>query len=122
MNDLYQTVFGFCSFICHQDPARSFALLGRQLPLCSRCLGLHIFLILGLIFGAVILRGRMVPNYIILFFLFLSIVSGVDAILEGSLLEVGNLFRFATGCISGISLGFLIGHFLTMKKGGSTNV
>src|SRR4051812_34262892 len=29
------------SFICHQRPERSFHLVGVQLPVCARCLGLY---------------------------------------------------------------------------------
>jgi uncharacterized membrane protein len=35
-------VYGLGSFICHQIPERSFHLVGFQLPVCARCLGIYI--------------------------------------------------------------------------------
>ena len=35
-------VYAGSSRICHQKPERSFALAGRQLPVCARCFGLYL--------------------------------------------------------------------------------
>jgi uncharacterized membrane protein len=35
--------------VCHQRPERSFALLGRPLPVCARCFGLYLGLPAGLL-------------------------------------------------------------------------
>jgi uncharacterized membrane protein len=34
-------VFAIGSAVCHQLPARSFHLWGRQLPVCARCTGIY---------------------------------------------------------------------------------
>lgn len=34
-------IYEACGLICHQRPERSFHLLGIQLPVCARCLGLY---------------------------------------------------------------------------------
>ena len=34
-------VYEFFSRICHQDPARSWAILGRSLPVCIRCASIY---------------------------------------------------------------------------------
>ncbi|MGE0325108.1 MAG: DUF2085 domain-containing protein [Polyangiaceae bacterium] len=43
------------SYQCHREPERSFALLGRFLPVCNRCLGIY----LGLGLGALCMRPRL---------------------------------------------------------------
>jgi len=34
-------IYGFFSFICHQDPARSWHILGEPLPVCIRCASIY---------------------------------------------------------------------------------
>ena len=34
-------VYSAAGLICHQRPARSFSIAGRQLPVCARCFGLY---------------------------------------------------------------------------------
>jgi uncharacterized membrane protein len=38
---LAKIVYGFYGFFCHQDPSRSFFLLGNQVAVCSRCLAFY---------------------------------------------------------------------------------
>lgn len=45
------------SFICHQKPERSFHVDGVQMPLCARCLGVHVGAALGLIAAALAPAG-----------------------------------------------------------------
>ncbi len=40
-------IFLFFSPICHQDPGRSFHLMGHPLAVCSRCSGIYIGFLLG---------------------------------------------------------------------------
>jgi len=40
-------IFLFFSPICHQDPGRSFHLMGHPLAVCSRCTGIYIGFLLG---------------------------------------------------------------------------
>jgi len=39
------------SCVCHQIPERSFALMGCPLPVCHRCAGLYLGMLLGSLFG-----------------------------------------------------------------------
>jgi len=41
-------VYSAGALVCHQLPERSFALAGRQLPVCARCSGLYIGIAIGL--------------------------------------------------------------------------
>src|SRR5512140_1619767 len=47
------------SLVCHQQPARSFTLRGRQLPVCARCTGLYASAFAGGL-AALVLRRRRV--------------------------------------------------------------
>ena len=38
------------SAVCHQDPAHSFLVYGRQIPLCARCIGMYLGALLSLVF------------------------------------------------------------------------
>lgn len=40
-------VYAASARLCHQRPERSFALAGRQMPVCARCLGLYVAGALG---------------------------------------------------------------------------
>jgi uncharacterized membrane protein len=41
----------FFAPVCHQDPARSFSLLGHALTVCHRCTGIYVGLFLGSLIG-----------------------------------------------------------------------
>ena len=48
------------SFLCHQQPNRSFTIFGQQMAICQRCVGIYTgFLAGGLLFG--LLRARLRP-------------------------------------------------------------
>lgn len=44
---LSSPIYSFFSFICHQQPDRSFHILGEQFAVCSRCFGVYFGLLLG---------------------------------------------------------------------------
>jgi uncharacterized membrane protein len=44
-------VYAFFSRICHQDPARSWHLMGSPLPVCVRCASIYFAFTLSLWFG-----------------------------------------------------------------------
>ena len=52
------TVYGIGSFVCHQIPERSFHLVGFQLPVCARCLGIY----LGAAAGTVVVWLRVISG------------------------------------------------------------
>ena len=42
-------IYNFFSFVCHQQPERSFSLSGHPFAVCSRCFGIYFGLFLGFI-------------------------------------------------------------------------
>ena len=51
-------VYGFASLICHQISERSFHLLGFQLPVCARCLGIYAGMSCGAVYVWIRARTR----------------------------------------------------------------
>jgi uncharacterized membrane protein len=50
-----RAIDGWFAFQCHRDPGRSLEVLGKVLPVCSRCFAIY----LGLGLGALFLRPRL---------------------------------------------------------------
>jgi uncharacterized membrane protein len=50
LNGISAPIYKFFSFICHQQPARSFHIAEHQFAVCSRCFGVYF----GLFFGFII--------------------------------------------------------------------
>ena len=46
------------ALICHQRPERSFHLLGIQLPVCARCIGLYASGAIGAVAACALVNGR----------------------------------------------------------------
>jgi len=104
--------------ICHRIPDRSFHLGGRQLPLCVRCTGTHLGVMVGL--GTFLLRGRrratgFPPLRVIAAFVGFWTVWGVDGLnsyltlLDAPhLYEPHHLLRVMTGCLNGLALSTFV--------------
>ena len=101
--------------ICHQIPERSFTIAGRQLPLCARCTGTFLGVILGL--GAMLLYGRRraaglppVPVLgILVAFVAVWGADGLNSYLTffpgaPNLYEPQNWLRLTTGLLNGLAL------------------
>lgn len=106
------------SATCHRISARSFHLGGRQLPLCVRCTGTYLGVVVGL--GTFWLRGRwrasgFPPVRVFAAFVVFWTLWGVDGLnsylklLGGPhLYEPHHLLRVLTGCLNGLALGALV--------------
>jgi uncharacterized membrane protein len=101
--------------VCHRIPERSFAIAGRQLPLCARCTGTFLGAILGLAVALVRRRHRAsrLPSPIVLLLLFSFVaVWGLDGLnsymtlIPGAphVYEPRNWLRLTTGMLNGIAL------------------
>jgi uncharacterized membrane protein len=97
----------FFRLLCHQKPERCFFLLGRQVPLCQRCLALYLGLWLG---GVIFVLSRRkagiarawapVAAWIPLF---------VDGVTQGlGFRESTPILRVCTGALAGIVLALFV--------------
>ena len=105
------------SAVCHQDPAHSFLVYGRQMPLCARCTGMYLGALLSLAFhfqrgklGSLPPRKILIP----LGLLFLAFaLDGLNSLaaslgLGWNLYETTNLTRLITGTGAGLVVGAVL--------------
>jgi len=105
--------------ICHQIPERSFFLDGRQLPLCARCTGTFLGVMLGV--GALILyrrqrASRLPPVPVLGLMILFTALWGFDGLnsyltfFPGAphLYEPRNWLRMTTGMLNGVALITLV--------------
>jgi len=109
----------FLSGVCHQFPERCLVYGGRTLPLCARCMGTF----LGIVLALVVLRivepgrpGRLPGRGALVILGVLAVLWAVDgtnsfvASLHGAtpLYPSGNVLRLVTGMGLGLGLGALL--------------
>jgi len=97
-------IFLFFSPVCHQDPARSFWILGTPIAVCARCLGIY----LGAAVGAWIpAPRRMLLSGLALF----AVLNLADVLTEAAAWH-GNwkLARFLLGALLGLAAGSLVAN------------
>ncbi|MGH9510233.1 MAG: DUF2085 domain-containing protein [Terriglobales bacterium] len=95
-------ILHFSSVVCHQDPARSFWIAGAPVAVCTRCLGIY----LGAVAGLLASVSRLT---VVRFLTAAAVVNLLDYYTESAGLH-GNwpLLRFALGGILGAGLGALV--------------
>lgn len=104
-----EPLYGFFSYACHQDPARSFHILGEKFAVCSRCFGVYFGLLAGLL-AYPLLRpmdeSRPLPRV----WLFASMVPmAIDWSLGYfGILENTHFSRVVTGLILGVACAVFI--------------
>jgi uncharacterized membrane protein len=105
--------------VCHRIPERSFFLGGQQLPLCARCSGTFLGVLLTLVTLTAAGRARASrlppPRVLIVLvsFIVLWAFDGINsylALYPGAphLYEPQNWLRLTTGMLNGIALGTLV--------------
>lgn len=100
--------------ICHQIPEKTFYVYDQLMPLCSRCTGIYLGVLISFVFYFIInvlknkkpsLPPPISVNIISLVFVLLMAINALtDSFGLGS---NGNNFRFLTGLFFGLSLPFL---------------
>jgi uncharacterized membrane protein len=99
--------YSLFSFVCHQDPDRSFHLLGHQFACCERCAAIYFSIALfGMLF-AFLRAGVRKPAYVEVVALVSPVI--LDGMAVGSGLYDGNLvMRVVTGTLFGFALIWLL--------------
>lgn len=94
-------------FICHRKPERSFFIKGYQFPVCARCTGFYISLIIYYIYAYY--------NYVHynMYLLIFAVLLLVPAFLDGltqfkGFRESNNFLRLISGLLGGLGLGIII--------------
>lgn len=102
---------------CHQREDRSFKIKGWQFPICSRCTGILVGQLLGILIY--IFKFR-IPIYISCIFLFIMFLDWY--IQYKKIRESTNIRRFITGTLAGIAqvaifieMIFIIWNFISYK-------
>lgn len=108
------------TLICHRKPERSFFIKGHQFPVCARCTGFYISLILYFIYTY---YSFVDYNFTLLtlaaILLIPATIDGLTQFLEYR--ESNNTLRFITGLLGGLGLGILIKalkYFIYLKING----
>ena len=94
-------------WLCHQKPERCFKIKKKPMPLCSRCFGLYLFIILGFIISFIFRIGNNLNknqllkiSILLVFPLFID--SGTQLL---RLRKSNNFLRFITGSLAGVICG-----------------
>ena len=98
-------------WVCHQKPERCFKFKNKPLPLCSRCFGLYLFLLVGFfvpfLFKLTLSYKQLLITTIIFSLpLFLDVITQLIKVRESN-----NFIRFSTGSLAGIICGIDL-HYL----------
>lgn len=93
------------SIICHGEDEKCFTVFGRKMLICSRCLGVYLGMIFGVLLG--FFMGLDIDGGVLFL---LTIIVLIPFVLDGLLqelefLESTNPRRFITGISVGIMLG-----------------
>jgi uncharacterized membrane protein len=110
----YSMSHGMMKRICHQKPERSFFLRGKQIPLCSRCLGIYSSYILSLILLYFFGRYIYISSSVMIFLLFVGFVPiFVDGITQlKGLRQSNNYLRLFTGVLFGSTMACVTYFFV----------
>lgn len=102
-------------FSCHQDPSRSFWLLGYPIALCCRCYGTYLGSVIFSIFALCDKLKINLKIYVILLLIclvdiFINYGMGIRAH------NTGNIIRFIIGIIMGLLITTTINYILTTER------
>ena len=94
--------------MCHGKPERCLWIKGSPFPLCVRCMGFYLTLIIGLLIGPVVLLLITPPSRIVLIIFSISII---PLAVDGWTQYLGwrrsnNTLRLITGLLAGLGAGY----------------
>lgn len=95
------------NLICHRKPERSFFIKGHQFPVCARCTGFYISILLYTVYAYYF--PITYTNEYVLFGILLCIPAFLDGTTQlFEFRESNNNLRFLTGILGGIGLMIII--------------
>jgi uncharacterized membrane protein len=104
------------SFLCHQDPARSFQAFGAQLPVCARCTGLYLAVPLGAAIGLVTTARPLERSRTLRFLL---VASAAPTLLTwGAEVVLGVPVPMAIRAVAAAPLAAVVGWIVTAAAAG----
>ena len=108
------------NLICHRKPKRSFFIKGHQFPVCARCTGFYISLIIYFIYTYYYFVDY--NSYLLFFAILLLIPTAIDGLTQFyEYRESNNTLRLITGLMGGLGLGIIvkaIKFFIYLNWGG----
>lgn len=108
------------NIICHRKPERSFFIKGHQFPVCARCTGFYISLIMYFTYTYYFFVDYN-PS-LLTFAILLLVPTAIDGLTQFfEYRESNNTLRFITGMLGGLGLGILIKalkYFIYLKMNG----
>ena len=97
----------YTKLICHRKPERSFFIKGHQFPVCARCTGFYISLIIYFFYAYFNFVNYNVPLLLFAAILLIpTLIDGTSQYFE--IQESNNTRRFITGLLGGLGLGILL--------------
>lgn len=97
----------YTKLICHRIPERSFFIKGHQFPVCARCTGFYISLIIYFIYTYFNFVNYNISLLIFAVILLMpTLFDGITQYLE--IQESNNTRRFFTGILGGLGLGIIL--------------
>jgi len=111
-------LYSFFSYICHQDPERSFFFLGHKLGVCSRCFGIYFGLLAGFIVYPLWRNIDDIEPISRVWLLVPVVLLGIDwSLTVFGIWENTHLSRFVTGLLVGIACAsFIIPGLVEIKR------
>ncbi|HAE85271.1 MAG TPA: hypothetical protein DCG78_02020 [Anaerolineaceae bacterium] len=114
---LWNKLLAVGSAVCHQDPAHSFYVFGRQMPLCARCTGMYLGALLSLALhfrqgklGGIPPRKVLIPLGLLFLLFALDGLNSLASSLGTSwnFYQTTNLTRLVTGTGAGLVIGAVL--------------
>jgi len=97
----------FLRYVCHQKPRRCLKIGSRRMPICARCMGFYMGLVLGCVTFAVWRYFIRLPWWV----LTILILSGISPMAVDGLTQLltdresNNPLRLITGLLGGLTMG-----------------